>query len=173
MAKQQKKKSKGLSEEEILKQIKELSDRSMETSSHQLDLLPAQLGDEDIDLGISPDILKDTADPEESYRLYYGMRRLLIDNLPAGPSNKKLRQMIYDEKNLFLNRGMDINQNGVRGSDGRQTYIQPFLKEAFMAVSNWIANGAIPFDIFMTFRNMNIEKGYYEKGKTDTDTSNE
>lgn len=163
------KKSSSKSKEEIIKEIKELSDRAKQTSSHQLDLIPTELGDEDIDLGFTPDQLKDTSDPEESYRLYYGIRRLLIDNLPTGPNNKKLRQMIYDEKNLFLNRGIDIKDNGIRGSDGRQTYIAPFLKEAFNAVSSWIANGANPFDIFMTFRTMNEEKGYYTDKKNDSD----
>jgi len=161
MAKAQKQK-KSLSKEEILDEIKKLTERAKETSSQQIDLIPANLGDEDIDLNFDPVLLKDTTNPEESYRLYYGIRRLLMDNLPSGKANKKLRQMIYDEKNLFLNRGIDIKDSGIRGSDGRQTYIEPFLKTAFLTVTNWITNGANPFDIFMTFRNLNEERGYYD-----------
>ncbi|RZK28079.1 MAG: hypothetical protein EOO61_22555, partial [Hymenobacter sp.] len=117
-----KKQSKALTKEEIIAEIKQLSERAQETGSQQLDLIPAELGDEDIDLGFDTALLQDTANPEESYRLYYGIRRLLMDNLPPGKPNKKLRQAVYNEKNLFLNRGEDIKPNGVRGSDGRQTY---------------------------------------------------
>lgn len=166
-----KKQNKAKTKEEIIAKIKQLSDRARETGSQQLDLIPAELGDEDIDLGFDTALLKDTADPEESYRLYYGIRRLLMDNLPPGKPNKKLRQSVYDEKNMFLNRGENIKPNGVRGSDGRQTYIQPFLREAFTAVTNWIMTGANPFDIFMAFRTMNEEKGYYSNKPAEGSTA--
>lgn len=162
MAKAQKK-DKSLSKSEILDEIKKLAERAKETSSHQLGLIPNEdLGDEDIDTGFDIAVLKDTANPDESYRLYYGMRRLLMDNLPKGKKNKKLRQYVYDEKNLFLNRGAAIKEDGTRGSDGRMTYINPFLSEAFGLVANWIQSGANAFDIYMAFYNVNEERGYHK-----------
>lgn len=161
MAKTEKKSS--LSKDEILNEIKQLSDRANETSSHQLGLIPNEdLGDEDTDTGFDMSKLKDTANPDESYRLYYGMRRLLMDNLPKGKKNKKLRQYVYDEKNLLLNRGIALKEDGTRGSDGRMTYINPFLSQAFGMVANWIQAGANPFDLYMAFYNANEERGFHK-----------
>lgn len=163
------KKTSSHSHEEILDEIKQLSERAKETSSHQLGLIPNEdLGDEDIDIGFDVSRLKDTADPNESYRLYYGMRRLLMDNLPRGKKNKRLRQYVYDEKNLFLNRGMAIKDDGTRGSDGRMTYINPFLSQAFGLVAGWIQGGANPFDIYMSFYNANEERGFHKPTENTT-----
>src|SRR5688500_15547180 len=44
--------------------------------------------------------------PEEKYNLYYkGLRNLLMKYLPKGKDYAEGRQLIYDEKNIFLNRG--------------------------------------------------------------------
>src|SRR5690606_1275461 len=44
--------------------------------------------------------------PEEKYNIYYkGIRKLLIDHLPKGEEYKEMRNIIYDEKNIFLNLG--------------------------------------------------------------------
>ncbi|MEP6673937.1 MAG: hypothetical protein ABJA78_02235 [Ferruginibacter sp.] len=158
-----------LSREEILDEIKKLTERAKQHTSQQIDLdLGGDLGDEDIDFGFDSSKLKDTANPEESYRLYYGIRRLLMDNLPGGKSNKKLRQLIYDEKNLFLNRGFEIKEDGIRGQDGRMTYIGPFLIDAFNAVVEWIKTGANPYDVFQTFYDMNEIKGYHQPKENTT-----
>jgi len=150
--------------EEILEEIKHLAQRADESSNHQLDLFKGQnLGDEDIDIGFDASIIDDTADPKKSYILYYGIQRLLIDYLPKGPKNKRLRQYVYDEKNLFLNRGMDKDHTGRRGSDGRMTYISSFLQTAFNTVANWVSSGANAFDIYQAFWNLNEEKGYHKK----------
>lgn len=158
-----KKENKKLSKEEILEEIKQLSKKANAKSSHQLDLMSnVEIGDEDIDLGFDTSNLNDTADPQTSYRLYYGIRRLLIDNLPKGKHNKKLRQYIYDEKNLFLNRGLEIKDNGIRGSDGKMTYIILFLKEAFDTVASWVSTGANAFEIYNAFYEMNEERGFHK-----------
>lgn len=147
------------SPEEIKKEIDLLAKKAAENVSQQFSLfLGISSIDEDIDSGFDVDQLKDVAEPEESYRYYYGIRSLLIANLPKGPEYKKMRQYIYDEKNLFLNRGKDIGVNGVRGSDGRMTYIQPFLKQAFSEVIKWIESGANPYDIYDAFRLLNQER---------------
>jgi hypothetical protein len=161
MAKETKKSSK--SHEEILAEIHELSKRADETSSKQLDL---PIGDEDIDPVISSNLFKDTADPEKSHRLYYGIQRLLRDYLPKGDENRRLREYVYKEKNLFLNRGIEINeQTGRRGSDSRMAYIPNFLEVAFNEVGKWISAGSNSFDIYKAFWDLNEERGYHkEKG---------
>ena len=149
--------------EEIMNEIRELSNRANETSSKQLEF---QLGDEDIDPVISSDMFKDTADPEKSHRFYYGIQRLLRDNLPKGDSNKRLREYVYNEKNLFLNRGIEINeQTGTRGSDSRMTYIPNFLEVAFNEVGKWIGDRANPFDIYKAFWDLNEARGYHSEKK--------
>ncbi len=145
---------------EEMRKLVEESNRLSE--GKQLSLLPlAELGGEDIGFDIS--LLKDTADPDTSYRLYYTIRRILMDNLPSGKKNKKLRQMVYDEKNLFLNRGKQINERGIRGSDGRQAYIPTFLEPTFKTVSQWVVTGGSSFDLFMAFWNLNEAHGFHEE----------
>ena len=47
---------------------------------------------------------KQFEDPEEKYNIYYvGIRKLLMDYLPKGKAYEEMRQIIYDEKNIFLN----------------------------------------------------------------------
>jgi hypothetical protein len=149
-------------EEEIRDQIKALSKKADELSGQQLNLLSnIEIGDEDIDSAFDLSKLDQSANPTESHRLYYGMMGMLKNNLPKGLENKKLRQFIYDEKNLFLNRGEQIKEDGRRGSDGRMTYIHDFLTDAYAAVSSWVLNGANSYDIYLAFRKMNEEKGYH------------
>lgn len=146
------------SKEEIFKEIKKLSKRADETTNHQMDLFKNQkFEDDDIDVGFDSKIFKDTADPDKSYKLYYGTRRLLIDYLPQGKKNKKLRKRIYAEKNLFLNRGKE------KHSDGRMTYISNFLDIAFNTVAKWVETGANSFDIYMKFWELNEERGYHKE----------
>lgn len=148
--------------DEIHKEIKLLAERANQNQNYSLDFLDNQrLGDEDIDSKFDVSLLKDTSNPDKSYKLYYGMIRLLRDNLPKGDGgNKKLRTAIYDEKNLFLNRGIPKNINGIRGSDGRMTYIN-FMEVAFNLVSNWLLSGANPWDIYKEFWDLNEEKGFH------------
>lgn len=147
--------------EEILKEVKELSLRADESTNHQLDLfLNKDLGDEDIDPIIDFSSISDTADPDKSHKLYYGIRRLLIDYLPKGNENKKLRAYVYYEKNLFLKRGLET------GADSRMTYIANYLEVAFKVVTNWVLHNSNPYDIYMEFYNLNEESGYHtEKQK--------
>ena len=150
--------------EEIFEEIRKLADRANEISGNQLDLFATQkVGDEDIDLGFNSSILNDTANPEKSHKLYYGIRRLLIEYLPRGEENKKFRQRVYDEKNLFLNRGVDRNKNGLRGSDGRMTYLNTFLWPTFNLVIEWIKKGANYYDIWQDFYDLNEKHSFHKK----------
>ncbi len=139
---------------DILQEVRELAKKADMSTNHQLDLFDIELGDEDIDPLIDLSSTIDIANPKKSHILYYGIRRMLMDNLPKGEENEKLRKYIYDEKNLFLKAGLEV------GADGRQAYIPNFLEVAFKIVSEWILEGANSYDIYMKFRNLNIERGY-------------
>lgn len=64
---------------------------------------------------------KEFENPQEKYNIYYnGIRKLLMDYLPKGKDFKQVRDIIYDEKNIFLNSGKrKSDNNGIRKSDGR------------------------------------------------------
>ena len=124
--------------------------------------LPFDLASEDIPLeGID---FSGSADPEKSYKLFYQIQSILKNNLPKGSdaATKKLRKDIFEEKNIFLNRGKFKDANGIRHSDGRMTYIEPFLTQALDIVLKWVSNGAQPFDVFVSFYDKNKELGYYD-----------
>lgn len=108
------------------------------------------------------EILKKSGDsPEEKYKLYYlGIRRILMKHLPKGPEFKQDRNLIYDEKNIFLNLGKKkSDNNGIRGSDGRMTY-QPYMEEILDIISKWSSTSGNPFDLYMELYNLNEKHGY-------------
>lgn len=106
-------------------------------------------------------ISKDFEDPEEKYNLYYnGIRKLLIDFLPKGKDFKQVRDIIYDEKNVFLNLGKKKSDNkGIRKSDGRMTY-QPVMNEILDIIVKWVADSQNPFDIYREFYELNERHNY-------------
>ena len=106
-------------------------------------------------------LANDFENPEEKYNVYYaGIRRLLMDNLPKGNDFKEARDIIYDEKNIFLNLGKrKSDHNGVRKSDGRMTY-QPVMNEILDIVVDWVAGSKNPFDIYKSFYELNEKNGY-------------
>jgi hypothetical protein len=142
-----------------LEEMKKLIEQSKRLNTIQPLLFPLEeLGDEDISFDAS--IFNDVADPDKSHRLYFTMQRILIDNLPKGKENKALRQQIYDQKNLFLNRGKNVDKNGIRHSSGQMTYISTFLEPAFNATTDWVKSGGGPLDIFMAFYDLNKVNGF-------------
>lgn len=171
MAKQ---KNKSISEEERLNEIKMLSEKAKEISGKQSEMFEGiDLGDEDIDASFNTNMLDDTADPDKSHRLYYTMMMTMRSNLPKGKKNEKLRRYVYDEKSLFLNRGKQKDEKGIRGSDERMAYIGNFLQVAFDVVHKWVSEGANPYDLYTAFYELNNERGYHapkEDSKGDFDT---
>ncbi|WKK86368.2 hypothetical protein QYS48_05225 [Marivirga arenosa] len=115
--------------------------------------------------GVEEKFAKDLQNPDESYRLYYSIRRLLMEYLPKGKENEKARELVYEQKNIFLNRGKAKGPDGYRGSDGRQAYISSDLVVALEIVKDWIKSGANSFDIYNQFNEKNIELGYIDPKK--------
>jgi len=103
----------------------------------------------------------DFENPEEKYNLYYkGIRQLLMDYLPKGKEFKEVRNIIYDEKNIFLNLGKrKSDNNGIRKSDGRMTF-QPVMNEILDIIIKWIGDSQNPFDIYRQFYELNEKHKY-------------
>lgn len=99
--------------------------------------------------------------PDEKYRLYYnGIRHLLMKYLPKGKEFKEARQLIYDEKNVFLNRGKKKSDNdGIRKSDGRMTY-QEFMSEMLDLITKWASQSQNPIDLYNMLYDLNEKHNY-------------
>ncbi len=104
---------------------------------------------------------KQFENPEEKYQVYYsGIIKLLMDHLPKGQDFKQVRDIIYDEKNIFLNAGKRKSDNkGIRKSDGRMTF-QPVMNEILDVVVKWVAESQVPFEIYRAFYELNEKHGY-------------
>ena len=104
---------------------------------------------------------KEFENPEEKYNIYYkGIRKLLMEYLPKGKEYKEIRDIIYDEKNIFLNNGKrKSDNNGIRLSDGRMTF-QTNMNEILEIIIKWISDSQNPFDIYRLFYELNENCGY-------------
>lgn len=79
-------------------------------------------------------------DPVQKFQLYYqGLSKLLKDSLPKGKAFEGVRRIVYDEKNILINRGAKKDEKGIRGSDGRMAYVED-LEEAIKIVADWTIN---------------------------------
>ena len=116
--------------------------------------------EESEDEPFKPEFAGDQQNPKESYDLYYAIRRLLMQGLPGGKLNKKLRQTVYDEKNLYLRQGIGRPlDNSTIGADSRMSFLQ-FLREAYSTTQNWANRGGSPYDIFIEYYNLNKQMRY-------------
>ncbi|NTV66970.1 MAG: hypothetical protein HGB06_04680 [Chlorobaculum sp.] len=99
-------------------------------------------------------------DPVEKFQLYYrGLRKMLLDFLPKGREHEQARNMIYDEKNILINRGAKKDEKGLRGSDGRMAHLDD-LEMAIQIVALWITKKGSYYDLYQAFWNKNEEMGY-------------
>lgn len=96
-------------------------------------------------------------DPDAKHATYYqGLQKLLKDYLPRDP---KVRRMIYDEKNILINKGAPIGPDGRRGSDGRMASID-LMEDAIQIVADWLRAGGTALQLYMAFYNANEQRGY-------------
>ncbi|WP_104382927.1 hypothetical protein [Sphingobacterium sp. HMA12] len=115
---------------------------------------------------------KQLENPEEKYNIYYkGIRKLLMDHLPKGDEAKEMRDIIYDEKNIFLNLGKRKSDGaGVRGSDGRMTF-QPVMNEILDIIIKWVGSSQNPFELYRDFYMLNERHEYQHEDYDDTTAS--
>jgi hypothetical protein len=115
---------------------------------------------------------KDFENPEEKYQLYYkGIRNLLMQYLPKGEMYEDGRQIIYDEKNIFLNRGKKKSDgDGIRGSDGRMTY-QENMSEILDLILKWLTESQKPIELYNMLYDLNEKYGYGHEAYDNTNIS--
>lgn len=105
-------------------------------------------------------VLEQIDDPEAKFELYYKVvNRLLRKYLPKGEENKKARDLIYEEKNTFLTRGHRKDERGLRGADGRMSYI-PDINLLVDVLTEWISSKGTTFELYTKLRDLNVSKGY-------------
>lgn len=152
----QKKKDRKLSKEDI--ERLELLHQADQVKGEQLSI---NLDSELVTQNQADQLINATIDdPVQKFQLYYkGLNKLLKDNLPKGKENKDIRQFIYDEKNILINRGAVKNEKGIRGSDGRMAYLED-LEVAIKIVADWTRKKGSPVELYQAFWDKNEELGY-------------
>lgn len=110
--------------------------------------------------------------PEEKYNLYYkGIRNLLMSYLPKGEQYKEGRQLIYDEKNIFLTQGLKKSDGGgIRGGDSRMAY-QEQMNEMLDVILKWVSESQNPMDLYNLLYALNEKYGYGHENYDDTTIS--
>lgn len=99
-------------------------------------------------------------DPVTKFQLYYnGLNKLLKDTLPKGKDFEEAWKIIYDEKNILINRGAKKDDKGIRGSDGRMAYLED-LEQAIKIVADWASKRGTSAELFIAFWDKNEELGY-------------
>lgn len=161
--KDQKKKSeeeKKLEAEKRRREIEEILSEANSKTGEQLVLdelgtLKSQDELKEFALGHIPD------DPEEKYNVYYkGIERLLKKFLPTGNKYKSAREVIREEKKIFLTRGKKLNEKGIRGADSRMAYIQD-MEDIMNLITKWAFESRNYFELYSLIRDKNEEFGYH------------
>lgn len=147
---------KKLSKEEIERRA--ILEKAEEIKEEQLKL--------DIDQGVETEneyktlLDQQIDDPVQKFQLYYKiLNKLLRSNLPKGKENDPTRRIIYDEKNILINRGHKKDEKGIRGSDGRMAYMED-IELAISIVMEWVNSKGSYHDLYMAFWNKNEELNY-------------
>ena len=148
-------------DEEKLREIEELLSEANSKTGEQLvidDLGQIQSQNElkEFILGDIPD------DPSEKYKIYYqGIEKLLKKFLPKGPRYKEARELIREEKKIFLTRGKKLNEKGIRGADSRMGYVQD-MEDIMNLIAKWAFESRNYYELYSLIRDKNKERGYHD-----------
>ncbi|MCC3160202.1 hypothetical protein LJ737_23400 [Hymenobacter sp. 15J16-1T3B] len=140
---------------DFLARLKQLSDDAQQEAEGRQGAFAFTPEEEAEDQLFGAEFAGDMHNQQESYDLYYAIRRLLMQGLPRGEENKNLRQMVYDEKNLLLRDGVDRPAGGgTIGADSRQG--KPSLaRSAYEKTQAWANRGGSAYDIFLEYYDLN------------------
>jgi hypothetical protein len=142
---------------DFLARLKRLSDDAQEEAEGRQGAFAFSPDEEAQAEPFGADFAGDQHNQKESYDLYYAIRRLLMQGLPRGDEEekRKLRQMVYDEKNLLLRDGVDRSAGGgTIGADSRQG--KPSLARiAYEKTQDWASRGGSAYDIFLEYYELN------------------
>lgn len=109
------------------------------------------------------DITEDIQNPDKAYKVYYAIEGILKTHLPSEDKYKELRRFVREEKIIFLTGGKKKDETGKRGADSRQAYISTHLEVALKILLEWIQESGNTFDLFLKFRKLNIDYGYFKE----------
>ncbi|MFC5623275.1 hypothetical protein [Algoriphagus winogradskyi] len=163
--KEQQKKSeeqKRLEKEKRQREIEEILSEANAKTGEQLVLdelggLKSQNELKEFALGQIPD------DPEQKYDVYYkGVEKLLKKFLPEGDKYKSAREVIREEKKIFLTRGKKLDKKGIRHADSRMGYIQD-MEEIMNLITKWAFESRNYFELYSLLRDKNKELGYHDE----------
>ncbi|WP_339865805.1 hypothetical protein [uncultured Algoriphagus sp.] len=163
--KEQQKKSeeqKRLEKEKRQREIEEILSEANAKTGEQLVLdelggLKSQNELKEFVLGHIPD------DPEQKYDVYYkGVEKLLKKFLPEGDKYKSAREVIREEKKIFLTRGKKLDKKGIRHADSRMGYIQD-MEEIMNLITKWAFESRNYFELYSLLRDKNKELGYHDE----------
>lgn len=99
--------------------------------------------------------------PQSKHTLYYhGIEKMLRLITGKGKKSDVSFDILREEKNIFLSRGKHKNDKGVRNFDVRQAY-EADMESAYNIIVNAITSGMNAYDLYVEFRNQNINSGYY------------
>jgi hypothetical protein len=104
--------------------------------------------------------IKDTQNPQVSYKLFYAIQGLMIQFLPKGDDYKPLREYAFELKNILLTQGKNKDERGIRHADSRQGYIASELKVMYEVITDWVQNGAMAVYLIEKLQSLNEERGY-------------
>jgi hypothetical protein len=156
---------KGEDEKHFLKL--QILQKAKEAKEKQLSINLGTQSFEEIDK-VKAILSKNFDDPEEKFDLYYkATRRILIKYLPKGKGFKQERDIIYDEKNIFLTRGKIKNKSGIRGADSRMAYNDD-MYELVDLITDWVSTSQDPVDLYQRIYDLNDKHGYSHQHYDDT-----
>lgn len=142
---------------DFLARLKQLSDDAQQEAEGRPGAFAFPPEEKAQDEPFGAEFAGDQHNQKEAYDLYYAIRRLLMQGLPRGDEEekKKLRQMVYDEKNLLLRDGVDRPAGGgTIGADSRQG--KPSLaRAAYVKTQAWADRGGSAYDIFLEYYDLN------------------
>lgn len=145
-----------------LEEIKKLAQQADENKGFELGF-----EDDFVDDITQINFTDDKQNPKESHRLYYAIEGILKNHLPKGEAYEELRSFVREEKTIFLT-GKKKDKTGRRGADSRQAYISSHLSVALNTLFEWIKEGGNSFELFLKFRNLNIQYGYFKEEELST-----
>lgn len=141
-----------------LEEIKRLSEEADKNKNYQLGF------EEEFETEpIFIDVIDDIQNPDKAYKVYYAIEGILRTHLPTEDKYKELRRFVREEKIIFLTGGKKKNDFGKRGADSRQAYISTHLEVALKTLLEWIQESGNTFDLFLKFRQLNIDYGYFKE----------
>lgn len=150
---------KEIRDEEILREKLEILQKSRESAGKQLSFDLDSMEFKEVD-EVKELLQKPIETPEERYSMFYnGIQNVVIKYLPKGKSFEPYRRIIFDEKNIFLNRGKAKDLSGKRGADSRMAYNEDYI-EMVMLVSKWAMTTQDPIDLYRQLWDLNEKYEY-------------